>query len=110
MICALPPGLTAIGVEHVDWHSCAIAPVIGAGGVAGFIHVRPIAFDELDAGVAVNAAGAAGPWLSTTTGGNVAVWVLPAGSVTTIANVCGPSGTCVVSTLSDPAGSCGHGG
>jgi hypothetical protein len=53
--------------------------------------------------------GGVAAWFRTVTVGDVAAWLLPAASTTTTENVCGPSPTRRVSTLSEPSGSCGQG-
>ena len=73
------------------------------------ILVRGAALEGGNGGGAIAGGGTATTWLRTTTGGDVAVCWLPAASTTTKVKVCGPSPTRRVSTLSDPAGSCGHG-
>ena len=109
MICAAPVEPTVTAAGHAVSHSCICAAVIGAGAPVGLRHASAMTLDPPPFGVAVNETGGGGPLLSTTTVGDVTTWLLPAASVATSENVCGPSATRRVSTLSEPAGCCGHG-
>ena len=63
----------------------------------------------VDPGAGGGGGGGPGCVFLTWTTGDVAIWLLPAASVTTRLNVCGPSATRRVSTLSVPLGCCGQG-
>ena len=107
---AAPRASTLMGARQVVWQSCAIAPVIGAGGSAGSRHDNVTMFEPGAPAVALSACGGGGPSLSTTAVGDVTIWLLPAASVTMSVSACGPSRTRVVSILSTAEGCWRQGG